>query len=290
MTLPDAPDPVVGSLNGSLIPRESPPAALRVEVPHTARMYDYWLGGKTNYPADRTAAEEILSIFPSARITAQQNRAFLHRAVRILAGEAAIDQFLDVGTGIPTPPNLHDVAQSVRPTARVVYVDNDPIVSTHARALLTSAPEGRTAYLEADLHQPKDILTSPVLAEILDLSRPVALSLVAVLHFLPDTMNPADLVAELADQLAPGSYLIISHGTADLAPDAAKRGTDIYKRSGIPLQLRSRAQVEALVPAGMDIIDPGIVLLHRWRPDTDPSMFADTDVSGYGLIAHKPRP
>jgi SAM-dependent methyltransferase len=250
----------------------------------------YWLGGKTNYPADRTAAEQILAICPSAGITAQQNRAFLHRAVRYLAGEAGIDQFLDVGTGVPTPPNLHDIAQAIRPTAKVIYVDNDSIVLAHARALLTSSPQGRTAYLEADLHRPQDILTSRAVTQILDLSRPVALSLVALLHFVPGDLNPAALVAELADQLAPGSYLVISHGTSDLAPDAAKRGTDVYQRGGIRLQLRTRAQVEALIPAGMDLIDPGIVLLHRWRPDTDPSIFADTDIGGYALIARKPKP
>jgi SAM-dependent methyltransferase len=210
--------------------------------------------------------------------------------VRFLAGEAGIDQFLDVGTGIPTPPNLHDIAQAVRPTAKVIYVDNDPIVLAHARALLTSSPQGRTAYLEADLHRPQDILTSRAVSQILDLSRPVALSLVAVLHFFPDDLKPADLVAELVDQLAPGSYLVISHGTSDLAPETAERGAEVYQRSGIPLQLRTRAQVEALVPAGMDLIDPGVVLLHRWRPDTDPSIFADTDISGYALIARKPGP
>jgi hypothetical protein len=164
---------------------------------------------------------------------------------------------------------------------------NDPIVLAHARALLASHPEGRTAYVQADLRWPREILGSSDLAETLDLSRPVALSLVAVLHFFPDDLKPAAIVAELADQLAPGSYLVISHGTSDLVPEAAERSADVYKRSGIPLRLRTRAQVEALVPAGMDTVEPGIALLHRWRPDCDPDQFADRDVSGYGLIARK---
>jgi SAM-dependent methyltransferase len=288
MTLPDDPDPVVDPLNGSVITRETPPVDVCVENPHAARIYDYLLGGKTNYPADRQAAEHVLTAYPAGRITAQQNRAFLHRAVRYLTGEAGIDQFLDIGTGIPTSPNLHEVAQQINPTASVLYADNDPIVLAHARALLASSPEGRTAYVDADLRIPREILTSPVLAETLDLNRPVALSLVAVLHFVPDAMEPADLVAELVEALAPGSYLVISHGTSDLAPEAAERGTTAYRRTGIPLRLRSREEVEALIPAGMDIVEPGTVPLHRWRPDAGSELIADCDVSGYGLIARKP--
>jgi hypothetical protein len=277
---------VLGSLDVSVIPREIPAQELNFEVPHSARMYDYFLGGKNNYPADREAADQVLAALPSTRITAQQNRAFLHRAVRYLS-EAGIDQFLDIGTGIPTSPNLHEVAQTVRPAARVVYVDNDPIVLAHARALLTSPSEGRIAYLQADLHRPQDILTSPELAATLDLSRPVALSLVAVLHFFPDSTHPAAIVGELVEKLTAGSYLVISHGASDLLPDAAQRGSEVYNRRGIPLHLRTRAQVEALLPAGLEIIRPGVVLLHRWRPDSDPEQHADHDVSGYGLIAFK---
>jgi hypothetical protein len=143
-------------------------------------------------------------------------------------------------------------------------------------------------YVEADLRRPREILTSPVLAETLDLSRPVALSLVAVLHFFPDDQTPAAIVAELVEALAPGSHLVISHGTSDLAPEEAERGTVAYRRTGIPLRLRTRAEVEALLPAGMDIIEPGTVALHRWRPEVDPDQLADRDVSGYGLIARKP--
>jgi hypothetical protein len=265
----------------------SPGVPLRIDIPHSARMYDYYLGGKTNYPADRVAAEQILSVSPSARITAEQNRAFLHRAVRFLAGQAGIDQFLDIGTGIPTPPNLHEVAQAIRPTAQVVYVDNDPIVLAHARALLASSPEGRTAYLEADFRRPADILTNPAFTETLDPSRPIALSLLGLLQFFPDAAHPDTILRTLVDVLPAGSYLMLSHGTGDLLPEASKRASDVYNERGIPLQLRSRAEIEALVPADLKIIDPSVVLLHHWRPDPDTEPCADADVSGYCLVAHK---
>jgi hypothetical protein len=280
VSVPDSPD---GPADSS----EAPSSGLRLEIPHSARMYDYYLGGKTNYPADREAAEQVLALAPSARISARQNRAFVHRAVRFLAEEAGIDQFLDIGTGIPTPPNLHEVAQAVTPAARVLYVDNDPIVLAHARALLTSSPEGRTAYLEADLRRPGDILSNPMVTDVLDLSRPVALSLVAVLQFFPDAAGPSAIVRELVDALPAGSHLVISHGTSDVLPEISRRSSDVYNRRGIPLQLRSRAEVGALVPAGMELVEPGVVLLHRWRPEAAAGLPADSDVSGYGLIARK---
>jgi hypothetical protein len=278
--------PALGALDRSVIRREAPPVDLHVEIAHSARMYDYFLGGKTNYPADREAAEQALSVFPQGRVGAQQNRAFLHRAVRFLV-EAGIDQFLDVGTGIPTSPNLHEVAQQITSTARVVYVDNDPIVLAHARALLASSPQGRTAYLEADLHRPTDILTSPVLTATLDLSRPVALSLVAILHFFPDAADPAAIVRQLVAELPAGSYLVISHGTGDTAPEATRRGAAVYDKRGIQVQPRSRAEIVALIPAAMELVEPGIELVHRWRPDTDPELYAHDNISMYGLIARK---
>jgi hypothetical protein len=257
-----------------------------VEIPHTARIYDYWLGGKTNYPADREAAEQVMAAFPHTRTAAQQNRAFLNRAVRYLA-EVGVDQFLDIGAGIPTSPNLHEIAQAVTPTARVVYVDNDPIVLAHARALLASSPQGRTAYLEADLHRPLDILTSSVLAETLDLARPVALSLIAVLHFFPHATDPAAIVRQLVDELPSGSYLVISHATGDFMTDELRRSSTAYQQRGLPLQFRSRAQVAELVPAGMELVEPGITPAHRWRPDTDTERYSDQEINVYGLIARK---
>jgi hypothetical protein len=278
---------LLGTLDGSLIPREAPPVELHVEIPHSARVYDYFLGGKTNYPVDRSVAEQSLAAFPHARVGARQNRAFLLRAVRFLAAQAGIDQFLDIGAGIPTSPNLHEAAQAIIPTARVVYVDNDPIVLTHARALLASSPQGRSAYLEADLRRPLDILTSPVLAETLDLSRPVALSLVAVLHFFPDATGPAAIVRQLVAGLPAGSYLVLSQGTSELAPEETQRFVDVYNQRGLVLQNRSRAELEALVPADLEIIDPGTTVVHRWRPDTDPDQYADAEVNMYGLVARK---
>jgi hypothetical protein len=276
-----------GALDGSVIPRDAPPTELRVEIPHSARIYDYYLGGKTHYRADREAAEQALSAFPTLRLYAQQNRAFLHRAVRFLAERAGVDQLLDIGAGIPTSPNLHEVAQQITPAARVVYVDNDPIVLAHSRALLASSPEGRTAYLEADLRRPADILAHPVLAETLDLSRPVALSLIAILHFFPDATDPGAIVRRLMEELPAGSYLVLSHGTGDLAPEETQRVVDVYNQRGIPFQTRSRAELETLVPAGMEILEPGIEVLHRWRPDPDADRYSDADVSAYALIARK---
>jgi hypothetical protein len=292
VTQPDSADKstevfVLGDLDGSVIARDAPPAELNLEVPHSARMYDYYLGGKTNYAVDRQAAEQAITVSPHARVGAQQNRAFLHRAVRFLTEQAGVDQFLDIGTGIPTSPNLHEVAQAVAPTARVVYVDNDPIVLTHARALLASSPQGRTAYLEADLRRPMDVLASPILAETLDLSRPVALSLVAVLHFFPDATAPAAIVRQLLEALPTGSYLVMSHGTGDFAPEETQRFVDLYNQRGIPFLTRSRAEFAALVPAGMELIEPGIELVHRWHPDTDPDLYTDAEISVYGLIARK---
>ncbi|ADP82708.1 SAM-dependent methyltransferase [Pseudofrankia inefficax] len=263
-------------------------AELRVDVAHSARIYDYVLDGKTNYPPDREAAELLMAAFPNTRTAARQNRAFLHRASRFLAERKGIDQFLDIGTGIPTSPNLHEVVQAVRPASRVVYVDNDPIVLAHARALLTSSAEGRTAYLDADLNRPADILTSPVLSGTLDLSRPVALSLLAVLHFLPDAAQPGALIERLMAELPTGSYLVISHATDDRStPDATQRLVDLYGKQQISIQMRSRDEVAALVPAGMELVEPGITFLHRWHPDSEADQYADDDAPLYGLIARK---
>ncbi|WP_370657227.1 MULTISPECIES: SAM-dependent methyltransferase [unclassified Frankia] len=265
---------------------EHVPVALKTDQPHSARMYDYYLGGKDNFPADREAAEQALSVFPNARIAARQNREFMIRATRYLAGEVGIRQFLDIGTGIPTSPNLHEAAQSIAPDARVVYADNDPIVLTHARALLTGTPAGRTAYIDADLHDTERILDAPELRETLDLSRPVALSLISIFPFIPDTDDPHGILRRLLDALAPGSHLVLTHLSADFDPPAASRLMDTYHRQGIPLQLRSRAEVEGLF-AGLDLIDPGVQIVHRWRPDGSAADLTDVQVAGYGGVAVK---
>ena len=196
--------------------------------PHSARMYDFYLGGKDNYRADREAVVEVEKWFPTVRLCARTNREFMQRATMYLARERGIRQFLDIGTGIPTAPNLHQIAQAVSPDTRVVYVDNDPLVLAHARALLTSSPEGRTAYLSADAANPRAILDSPVLNDVLDLSQPVALSMIAVLHFLADDAAPHDVVSTLTAALAPGSYLVMTHLTADYDPVGIEQAVGVY--------------------------------------------------------------
>ncbi|MDT3446609.1 MULTISPECIES: SAM-dependent methyltransferase [unclassified Pseudofrankia] len=262
---------------------------LYMDRPHSARMYDYYLGGKDSYPADQEAAELVLNDFPQAPTVARCNRAFLVRATRFLAAEAGIRQFLDVGTGIPTSPNLHEVAQSVAPDARVVYVDNDPLVLAHARALLTSRTGGATAYLDADLRDPEKTLASPEVRNTLDLSRPVALSLIAILHFIPDTADPYGIVTTLLDALPAGSYLTLTHATADFAPEQADKAAAIYQARGIPAQARSRDEVERFF-TGLDMVSPGVEVAHRWRPHDEAadSILTDADVSCYAAVGRKP--
>jgi hypothetical protein len=262
------------------------PVELRTDQPHSARMYDYYLGGKDNFPADREAAEQVLAAFPDARIIAQQNRAFLRRVTRFLV-EAGIRQFLDIGTGIPTSPNLHEVAQQFAPETRVVYADNDPIVLTHARALLTSTPEGRTAYLDADARDPERIIGAPELIGTLDLSRPIGLSLFALMQFVPDDADPLGIVARLLDALPTGSYLALSHVSTDLLPPAAaSQGVGSYRSRGIPVQPRSRAEIERFF-TDLELVEPGLVFVHRWHPDGTAEGVTDAQVNAYGGVARK---
>jgi hypothetical protein len=234
--------------------------------PHPARIYDFLLDGKDNYAVDREAAGTILAVAPEVRDMARANRAFLARAVRYLARDAGIRQFLDIGTGIPTEPNTHEVAQQAAPGSRVVYVDNDPVVLAHARALLNSGPYGQCAYVNADLRDPGKILGQA--RTLLDFSRPVGLLLVAVLHFIPDDDGPASLAAAYRDALPPGSFLVISHGTADFH-DAAVAGTAAaaYDKATAPLVLRPRPAIAALF-GGATLVPPGLVQAPLWRPDT----------------------
>jgi trans-aconitate methyltransferase len=241
---------------------------INTNVAHPARVYDYWLGGKDNFPADHALAEAILGAVPIMRAMAWANRAFLGRAVRYLARDAGIRQFLDIGTGIPTAGNTHEVAQQVAPDARVLYVDNDPIVLAHARALMTSHVAGQTAFIAADLRQPEAILGDPALAATLDLARPVAVMLVAILMFLPDAEDPYGIVARLLEALPSGSCLAISHPTADFDPPAMAGAVAASKRSGIALVPRARAEVEAFFK-GLELVDPGVVPVGAWRPDRE---------------------
>ncbi|MFI0816392.1 SAM-dependent methyltransferase [Streptomyces sp. NPDC021098] len=273
---------------------EPPNTPLNQGRPHSARMYDYFLGGKDNYVADRQAAAKVLTLWPGVMVAARTNRAFMQRAVRFLAAERGIRQFLDIGTGIPTRPNLHEVAQSVAPECRVVYADNDPIVLAHAQTLLSSRPEGRTAYVDANVADPDTILSSPGVTEVLDLSQPVALSLCALLHFVPDDWEPHGIVGKLVDALAPGSYLVLSHITPDFDPEATQRTVQIYHSGGIQGKIRTRDEVERFF-TGLELIEPGLVVPHRWRTDLatgDPGVetgdVTDEEVSFWAGVARKP--
>ncbi|MBW8481391.1 SAM-dependent methyltransferase [Actinomadura sp. PM05-2] len=240
---------------------------MRSDVPHPARIYDYLLGGKDNFEADRAAADEVVRHIPTLPRYTRSNRDFMVRMARHLVRGHGIRQFLDVGTGLPTSPNLHEAAQEIAPETRVLYVDNDPIVLAHARALLTSAPEGRTAYLDADLRDPASILESAELRATLDLARPVALTLIAVLHFVPDLAEARSYVRALLDPLPPGSALTIT-----MAPDPDETdptvgaGADAYRAQGIPFATRTRAEVEGFF-TGLDLVEPGVTRTEHWHPD-----------------------
>lgn len=262
------------------------PPQIDTSVPHSARVYDYILGGKDNYPPDRAAAEQMLTGWPSLQISMRENRKFMHRAVRYLA-EQGIDQFLDIGTGIPTSPNLHEVAQGVIPDARVVYVDNDPIVLAHAGARLTGTPDGRIAYIHADMHDPDAILRAPELTETLDLDRPVALSIIAVLQFVLDDHKAYDLVNRYLELLAPGSFLAMSTVTTDSSPKPIGTVVAEYTKRGMPARNRTRAEVQPFFD-GLRLVEPGVTLVHQWRPlpGTEGDV-KDSDVAMYGGVALK---
>ncbi|MFC0041404.1 SAM-dependent methyltransferase [Actinomadura rayongensis] len=242
---------------------------LDTSVPHEARVYDYWLGGKDNFEADRALGDAMIAAIPNLPVMARANRAFMQRVTRHVVAEG-VTQFLDIGTGIPTSPNLHEVAQALEPSSRVVYVDNDPLVLAHARALMTSDPAGATAYLHADLTDPESILADPLLTATLDLDRPVALTLVAVLMYFTPEQGPERWVATLADALAPGSLIAISHPSGDFDPPAFAAARAAAEAAGITLVDRSRTAFEALFGTA-ELLEPGAVPLVAWRPDAPPA-------------------
>ncbi|MFJ3787500.1 SAM-dependent methyltransferase [Kitasatospora sp. NPDC090091] len=268
-----------------------PPTELDTGVPHTARMYDYYLGGKDNFEADRKAAEAAIAAYPALPLLARTNREFLGRAVEYAAGRG-IRQYVDIGTGIPSVGSTSEVARQVVPDARVVYVDNDPIVATHARALLASHKAGHTSVIEADLRDPASILDHPGLRTAVDLDQPVALMLVAVLHFIRDEDGAEAIVRTLRDALAPGSALILSHGSPDFASrESAAEGARIYKSASAPLVLRPRAAVEPFF-GDFEFAGPGLVQLPLWRPEAGHVPTTDLpegwqDVSAYAGVAVK---
>jgi hypothetical protein len=260
-------------------------------VPNPARIYDYLLDGKDNFPADRDVAEQLLAIAPVARDVVEDNRAFLRRAVRFLAGEAGIRQFIDLGSGLPTQGNVHEIAQAVAPDARVVYVDNDAMVVTHSRALLAG---DNTAAIRADLREPDVLLGHAELRELIDFDQPIALLLMAILHFFDDDEDPYGIVARFRDALPAGSYLAVSHGTRDiperldLSPAAmAEMGAKVerlYQLTTASLVTRTRAQVERFF-AGFDLLEPGVVEIQLWRPDGEGSKLPG---GFYGGVGRKP--
>ena len=261
---------------------ESPP--FDTSVAHVARVYNFWLGGKDNFAADRAAGEQAIKAFPEIPLSARSNRAFLSRAVRFLAGEAGIGQFLDVGTGIPSANNTHEVAQAVAPSSRVVYVDNDPIVLTHARALLASGPAGATDYIDADLRDPEQILAQA--GRLLDFARPVALLLMAVLQHLDEADAPYQIVQTLAGALPPGSYLAISHPASDInAAAMAKLAATLNQMMAEKVTFRDRAGVARFFDE-LDLVDPGLVQASKWRPVSDSE--AASPAALWAGVARKP--
>jgi hypothetical protein len=269
--------------HGMTASRAEPPP-FDTSVAHVARVYNYWLGGKDNFAADRAAGEQAIKAFPDIVLSARANRAFLARTVRFLAGEAGIRQFLDIGTGIPSANNTHEVAQSVAPESRIVYVDNDPVVLAHARALLTSDPAGATAYIDADLREPERILEGA--ARLLDFSRPVAVMLMAILQHLPEEDDPYRVVATLMAAMPPGSYLALSHPAKDIDAEAmAKMAESLNKMMAEKVTFRDRPAVARFFD-GLDLVEPGMVQASKWRPTTEAE--ATSPAALWGGVARKP--
>jgi SAM-dependent methyltransferase len=262
------------------------PPEIDTSVPQSARVYDYLLGGKDNFPADRALGDKIIELVPTIRTQVRAQRAFLRRTVHYLTAEAGIRQFLDIGTGIPTAGNVHDVAQAIAPESRVVYVDNDPVVLAHSRALLQRSPEGQLAFILADLRDPEAILADPILARTLDLTRPVGLVLIGITHHLRDNDDPRRIVATLVDALAPGSYLVLSQVTLDFDPETMRTVAAVVEQDAVPYVVRSYADTEPFF-AGLELVEPGLVPIAAWRPDPGPRQ-DPRSVSAYGGVARKP--
>ncbi|MFK4101142.1 SAM-dependent methyltransferase [Streptomyces sp. NPDC019531] len=255
---------------------------------HSARIYDYIIGGKDHYPADREAGDAMVREWPALPVHMRANRDFMNRAVRHLAEAAGIRQFLDIGTGIPTSPNIHEIVQSVSPDSRVVYVDNDPLVLRLSQGLLNSTPEGRTSYIEADMRDPAGILDAPELRATLDPAEPVALLVIAIVHFMMDEDDAVGIVRRLLDPLPSGSYLAMSIGTAEFAPDEVGRVAREYAARGMPMRLRTHAEAEEFF-TGLELVEPGVVQVHKWHPDgTGTEVIRDAEIAMYGVVGRKP--
>ena len=255
---------------------------LRADIPHSARIWNYWLGGKDHFESDRAAGEQILELVPRLVVSARADREFLGRSVRHLAGVEGVRQFLDIGTGIPTANNTHEVAQAAAPASRIVYVDNDPMVLVHARALLTSTPEGATDYVEADLRQPEKILAAA--ARTLDFGQPVAVMLLGILNFIIEDEQAHAIVTQLINELPSGSFLVVSHPTTEVDGVAMREAVRLWNSTGgAEMRLRDRDGVASFFE-GLDVLDPGVVSCSRWRPD---GSGVTEDVSHYGAVGRK---
>jgi hypothetical protein len=259
---------------------------LDTTVSHSARIWNYWLGGKDNFAVDREAGDKVAAMLPSIVVQARADRAFLGRAIRYLAGEAGVRQFLDIGTGLPTADNTHEVAQRLAPEARIVYADNDPMVLLHARALLTSSPEGVCDYIDGDLREPDQILDQA--ARTLDFTQPVALMLLGIVHHIPDTDQAYSIVRRLTTALAPGSYLTINHSTSAVHGAAMEEAVAHWNRVGTPsMTLRTPQQIARFFD-GLDLLEPGVVSCSRWRPDISPVGGQPPEVDEFCGVARKP--
>jgi hypothetical protein len=274
--------------DGADLARDQSLHGIDATAAHSARTYDYLLGGKNNFAADREVVKRALRVFPAARTTARENRKFLGRAVRYVAAEAGVQQFLDIGTGLPTVNNTHEVAQAIEPSSRVVYVDNDPLVLAHARALLTSGPQGRTAFIEADLREPEMILADRITREVLDFSQPIALMLVSILHFIEDRDDPGGIVDILKRALPSGSHLVLTHLTADYDRAGMIAMSHIARQAGTVFVPRTHDEFAAFL-TGLDLVDPGIVPVADWRPDSEDAPRPSAAEGGfYAAVARKP--
>jgi hypothetical protein len=252
---------------------------------HMARVYDFWLGGKDNFAADRAVAEQVAAAYPDIRLAVRAQRAFLSRAVHYLVTEAGIRQFLDIGTGLPSANNTHQVAQAAAPQSRVVYVDNDPIVLSHARALLTSSPEGATSYIDADLRDTETILRQA--SDILDFEQPIAVMLLGILQGIPDGDEPAQIIARLVEAVPSGSYLALTQIAADVAVAEVSEGVQRYNdRAAAPVAARTHAQTREFF-AGLELLEPGVVQVHRWRPGTG-ELGQGLELAIYAGVGRKP--
>jgi len=263
-----------------------PGVKLDTTVSHSARIWNYWLGGKDNYAVDREAGDKVAAMLPSIVAQARADRAFLGRTIRYLAGEEGVRQFLDIGTGLPTADNTHQVAQRVAPESRIVYADNDPMVLTHARALLTSTPEGACDYVEGDLREPDKILAQA--ARTLDFTKPVGLMLLGILHHIPDTDQARSIVRHLVSALAPGSYVTINHSTSAVHGAAMEEAVAHWNQVGTPsMTLRTPEQITRFFD-GLDLLPPGVVSCSRWRPDLTLAGSQPAEVDEFCGVARKP--